>query len=252
MINKLQLIFTNVTNFYLVFLDRFGLVKNYIIYYLNNTLVFVARAGTEDVSEIVVVSSGYEYPLKEIQFSKNPVILDFGSFIGTFSLYAANFLKNKCKIYAFEPNSDNYSMLIANICLNKCTSIVPYNLAVSDYAGPGSLANSINKNDAYYLKYAGKLQNNCMVTTVKDIWRDNNLNKIDLLKMDIEGEEYKLFLDKQTYGFFKNNVHYILLEIHTINDHYNYDFLYEIIKDDFIISRTHSNILKLENTKWKK
>lgn len=59
------------------------------------------------------------------------VFMDVGANIGLYCLYAAS-LNSRCKIYAFEPESQNFSRLCRNIVLNKIMNIVPCNFPLAD------------------------------------------------------------------------------------------------------------------------
>ena len=48
----------------------------------------------------------------------------------------------------------------------------------------------------------------------KDFIHENNISKIDFLKVDIEGGEYNIFCDEENFKFIKKNVHKIAMELH--------------------------------------
>lgn len=59
------------------------------------------------------------------------VLFDVGANIGLYSMYAA--VKTGCKVYAFEPESQNFGLLCYHIYVNNLVGrIVPYCLGISD------------------------------------------------------------------------------------------------------------------------
>lgn len=249
---KLILIVKTIENFPTAILDKIGFIHGNILYKIRNkNMKFIARSGTEDMAEITVVTSGYEYGINSIKLLKNPTIVDLGGHIGTFSILMARKLKDKCRIFTFEPDEDNYSLLEQNINLNKIKSITPQKLAISDYVGKGFLKKEKMNTDAYHLDLSKKKSTNCEISTLPVVLKKQKLNKVDLLKMDIEGAEYNIFQHKQSLDYILENVHFIFMEYHDINKRLNYELIQEIIEKNFRIIKKRSNILTLENMQWK-
>lgn len=249
---KIFLIIKTVSNFHTAFLDKLGFLHEKTLYKIRNRKMnFVARGGTEDMAEIVVVTSGYEYKLESIKLPKSPVIVDLGGHIGTFSIYIARMLKDNCKIYTYEPDKDNYKILKQNIALNKIKSVYPKNIAISDYIGKGHLKIEKMNTDAYHLDLSKGKTLNCSVSTLRKELSTHKVQKIDLLKIDIEGGEYKIFLDKSSLDYIRKSVHYIFIEYHDIDSQYNYSRIKKIIEENFRILHRRANILTLENLFWK-
>jgi FkbM family methyltransferase len=249
---KLFLLVKTIQNFFTAFLDAFGLLHKDVLYKIRNKdLKFYARAGTQDMAEIVVVASGSEYDLYDIKsLLVNPIVVDIGGHIGTFSIPLAKMLKNKCKIFIFEPDKDNFDLLLRNIKLNKVNSIFPKNIAISDYVGGGFLKTQGINPDAYSLDKSRK-DFNCKVSTLSEEMQLKKITKIDILKMDIEGGEYKIFSDKKSLNFILKNVHYFFMEYHNIDRHYNYSLIQKIIENNFRVINKHGVTLSLENLHWK-
>jgi len=251
MLFKLILVIKTIVNFPTAILDRLKILRGSVTYKIRNkNLRFIARAGTEDIAEIAVVASGYEYNTNSISLPHKPVIVDLGGHIGSFSIYMARVLKDKCRIYTFEPDDENYSLLVKNIALNKIKSIFPKKVAISDYVGKGYLKKEGMNNDAYYLDNSKKKTPNCKISTLSAIARSNKIKKIDLLKMDIEGGEYKIFQDKKSLDYIRNNVHYIFMEYHNIDKIRNYSKIKKTIEKNFNVLNERTNILSLENLQW--
>lgn len=243
-ISKLVLVILTIVNFPTAILDRLRLLKGEVKYNLRNGISFFARSGTEDLAEIAVVASGSEYKTESIDLPSNSTIVDLGGHIGTFSVLTAKQLRNRCKIYTFEPDIENFKILQKNIILNKITSVYPKNIAISDYVGKGYLKTEKMNTDAYHLALGKNKKNNCIVNTLPYALREHRIKKINLLKMDIEGEERNIFKHKASLTYIKKMVHYIFIEI---DPHYGSSQMKKIIDENFIILNRHKNILTLEN-----
>ena len=64
-------------------------------------------------------------------FSKNDILIDIGANVGMYSLRAA--VKYGVKVYAFEPESQNYAILCKNIMINNAADkVIGYCIAISD------------------------------------------------------------------------------------------------------------------------
>lgn len=254
MLYKLYLVIKTIKNFPVALFDKLGFIHGFIIYKIRGTpLEISARGGTEDMAEIVVVLSGDEYDLKKIVLPKNPTIFDLGAHIGTFSIYISHKLKNKCKIFAYEPDNENFKLAQKNLQVNKVKNINLQRLAISDYKGKGFLEKRNLNTDAYHLEFSkkSKLEKNCDVSTIIAEVKKERIKKIDILKMDIEGGEYSIFLHKPSLMYIKKNVHFIFIEVHNINKNLNYSKIEKIIEDNFKIIGKKKSVLTLENLKLK-
>lgn len=254
MILKLILVVKTIKNFHTAFLDKLGFIHGTIIYKIRNSpLQVYARGGTEDMAEIVVVISGDEYDLKPMDLPSRPIVFDLGAHIGAFSLYMTFKIKKRCEIFAFEPDDGNYQILNQNIQKNKIKSVHINKLAISDYTGKGFLEKRNLNTDAYHLEFSKKrkVAKNCNVSTIINAAKNAKVKKIDILKMDIEGAEYSIFLHKQSLNFIKENVRYIFMEFHNISKDLNYTRIEKIINKNFQIIGRRKNVLTLRSLSWK-
>lgn len=252
-IKKLFLVVKVIKNFHIAILDRLGIIHGTVLYKLRDPKIeLYARAGTEDIAEIAVIASGSEYNLDLIKLSKSPTILDLGGHIGAFSIPVATKLNNVCTIHTFEPQKDNYKLLLRNIKQNKAISIHPQNIAISNRNGKGFL-HSITKNtDAYYLEKKSKKKPNCVVKTLPDSLKNYKISTIDIVKIDIEGGEYQLFQHLDTMEFLRNHAKYIFMEFHNIDEDQNYSVIEKATKGSFRVIEKTSNTVVLKNAKQNK
>ena len=191
-------------------------------------ITFNCRNGSADnaIAEIVIDSD--EYGLAKTTLEPAPTIIDIGANIGAFSLYANSLFKDS-KIYAYEPEANNFFILKKNITENNAKNIFPFQTAISSKKQKLKLFD-IGKEDNDFTQgkntggYTLIPKNNATAVDInqtvecislKDIFEENKLKEIDLLKLDCEGAEYDIFypLPKEYFGKIKN----IILESHNRN-----------------------------------
>jgi FkbM family methyltransferase len=130
-------------------------------------------------------------------------VLDIGANIGMFSLVASRVLKNKGVIHAFEPSQSTYNILNQNITNNNCNNVKLHRLALSDANGILTLSTPNIKygTDAFaYLSNSQDTTGNkddqtesVEVKTLDHFLSENNIEKVDLIKIDVEGAELLCF-----------------------------------------------------------
>lgn len=124
--------------------------------------------------------------------SKNDNFLDLGSNIGYFSLIASNIVKENGTVYAFEPMPPTIERLKANIALNKINNIQIIKKAASNKSGIVRFKTPSDK-----IRNSGRssmrtIEENFIELDVEMVAIDSMLDdikKIRLIKMDIEGAE---------------------------------------------------------------
>lgn len=162
-----------------------------------------------DLITVIVVFCKKDYGI----IDKGSIVIDIGANIGVFTLYAA--ICQAEKIYAFEPNKAAYDLLCENIKFNQIENKVKlFNIAVwnkdNDYIFIPKESSPYNKSldvVAEQEKY-----DKIRTQTLKTIFEENNVNNVNLLKLDCEGAEFKIIpeLDTTYYNF----IDQIKLECH--------------------------------------
>lgn len=131
--------------------------------------------------------------LKE-ELSEGMHVVDIGANIGYYALIEAQIVSNIGKVYAIEPELSNFELLKKNVQVNCFDNIVEtFQLAIADKDGPSKLYIS----DASNLHSLFNLENTSedryiiiKTSTLDNFLRDKT--RIDLIRMDIEGFEYKV------------------------------------------------------------
>jgi FkbM family methyltransferase len=123
------------------------------------------------------------------------VFVDIGAHIGLFTLIAARRVGNTGRVYAFEPCSETYQRLLANVELNRLTNVSCYQLALSDRATQLDMTTSLDGYDAWNSLTRPIMGNSFAVETVNAVrWDDfvqerNLIGHVTMMKIDVEGWE---------------------------------------------------------------
>ena len=119
-------------------------------------------------------------------------VLDIGANIGLHSI-----LLNKCgyEIRAYEPDPTHFNILKQNLAYNNCSSVQPFNSAVSTVAGEKQFTRVLGNTTSSHLTGSkadpyGDLET--FPVTVVDI--ASIIGWADLIKLDAEGHEKDIFL----------------------------------------------------------
>ncbi len=170
--------------------------------------LFFEKKRIEEQDKIRIVSGHFEYRgfktcfpaiINLVDFScykvsnrRIKIALDLGGFIGD-TAYAIYRTLSPDKIFVFEPNPENMSILRQNIKLNSLDKfVVPVEMAVGLKEGRFSFkmaggasgllgSNVLSSNDSVI---------NVKVTSIDNFVKKNKINKVDFIKMDIEGAEF--------------------------------------------------------------
>lgn len=203
-------------------------------------------------------SAIYEIFQKKNRNNKDLIIFDVGANIGNYSIDINDKFSQKT-IYSFEPSINTYNNLVTNT--KAIQNIKTFNFGMGETIGKmklyncseqsGELASVYNKNDVSDNDFTVINMN-----TIDNFSTDNNIDIIDILKIDTEGHDFivlngcqkmiddnKVFCIQFEYGP-QNIYSRILLKDFFDKYHKKYDF-YRIVKDGILPVNKYS--ISIEN-----
>lgn len=162
----------------------------------NEKEINFIHTNTRYVSE-VIFDKCY-FPNDDFEIKPNYVVVDLGANIGIFTLMAAQYA-NQGKVFALEPIDLYFNCLSENIKENSLNNIIPIKSAISKTSGE--------------IKISGEMHNQvqiCSCLSMNDFIQKYNIQKIDFLKIDVEGAEFPIFKDTS----WLDKVNLIAMEVH--------------------------------------
>lgn len=173
----------------------------------------LVRNGNTDVA-YATPNQGTEWRVDTL-FSKEPetiewiagfqpgeILVDIGANVGMYTIWAAK--TRGVRVYAFEPESQNYALLYKNIVLNNLSKqVVAYCAALSDQGGysllhlnrfeTGSACHSLGEKVNYQLEYRdSEVSQGCISTTLDSLVMTGVVPVPDHIKIDVDGFEHKV------------------------------------------------------------
>src|SRR5439155_882885 len=123
----------------------------------------------------------------------NSVFVDVGAYFGYYSIVAAHSSKGTAKIYAFEPLSANFTRLLENLQLNGLSNVRTFKVAIGGATAEADfeIPPATNRGTGRIVKIArpNRPVEKVGVLTLDAFVEAEQLSKIDLLKIDVEGSE---------------------------------------------------------------
>lgn len=131
---------------------------------------------------------------------KGWTVFDVGAMRGYITVLAANIVGLSGQVHSFEPEEKNYQRLLENISLNHYKNVTANKLAVYDRVGVLSL--NVFKERGWHSMgipvVGGKeiqpiQKQNIRAITLDSYCQTKQINKINLVKIDVEGAEKNVF-----------------------------------------------------------
>lgn len=168
--------------------------------FIINTRDDARQKGDIDVIRCVLEADGYKLS-KFGSLIIPKIIVDIGGHIGSFALKAKSVWKD-AKIIAFEPNLKNAELYQQNIIDNKLSDVKIYSDAISyeknktiltdgpRATGGGFLCTEERASKDLGVYYVSR--SNLSLLTLEEAMTRENIDHIDLLKIDCEGSEREI------------------------------------------------------------
>ena len=172
-------------------------------------------------------------------FDRHDILIDIGANVGMYSLRAA--VKHGIKVYAFEPESQNYAVLCKNIMINNAADkILAYCVAISDDPDITNNANfdklnlsSLNAGDSchsfgddidFNLKpKKSTFRQGCVSISLDYFMETSEVRHSDQnihIKIDVDGIEHKV-VASAAHTIQSNRIQSLLIELNTNLDEHN-------------------------------
>lgn len=171
-------------------------------------------------------------------------VIDIGAAFGDFSIFAA-YGNPKTIIYAFEPFPESYGLLIKNLTLNAIDNVIAFQKAV--WCRDGDL--SLDLVDGEPLKVVSKdadttfEKDDTMVIealTLACFLDEKGLEKVDLLKLDVEGAEYEILMEAPAA---LSKIERIIMEYHDIDSKKNHQHLVSFLEGKGFSVNWYQNVV---------
>lgn len=130
------------------------------------------------------------------------IIIDVGANSGLYSILFSKLVGSGGKVYAFEPDKCTFHLLEKNLFLNNCQNVDAYNFALSNKQSQIEMISfntdvyNLQSGDSFkYMKevlpssVSENTSQQMMAYKMDDITEVKALNKIDFIKIDVEGAE---------------------------------------------------------------
>ncbi|HLF75970.1 MAG TPA: FkbM family methyltransferase [Dehalococcoidia bacterium] len=166
------------------------------------------RPGTSDIWNYQQIFDQDEYNLP---FPEEPkVIVDAGAYVGFASIYFASRYP-KARIIALEPDDDNYALLQENV--RNYANVSPLKAALWGDSVALDVVDGGNKQWGLQTRPASMqpAKSRVAALTVDELMRNYSLDRIDILKIDIEGSEREVFAHPEAWI---DGVQSMVVELH--------------------------------------
>lgn len=120
------------------------------------------------------------------------IIFDVGANFGYYSIILSSALRKQCTVHAFEPNPPTCDRLLKNIELNDLGDVINvHRIGLSDTEGRGSMIERSDNSGAATIDTTSD-EGSAILTTLDEFCEAQRIDRIDFMKIDIEGFEERL------------------------------------------------------------
>lgn len=159
---------------------------------IDGNKIFLDKEDTLGLSRNEVWEEFETEFVKKI-IKEGDVVLDIGANIGYYTLIFAKLVGDNGRVFAFEPEPENFAILKKNVEANGYKNVVLIQKGLSDETGQVKLyLAEKNKGDHRIFDSGdGRRAVEIHVSRLDDYFRDS-YDKINFIKMDVQGTEYKV------------------------------------------------------------
>lgn len=169
------------------------LAVNEVITQIHGIKMIIRTSEFDGISHELLYEGAHEqYETKLFRqfLTEGMTIVDIGANIGYYTLLGAKLVGDKGRVFAFEPEPQNFALLTRNIELNKYRNIVAVRKAVSNKTGKADLFLNRQAGAHGFLPDREDVVGVTTVETVSlDGYFEGSESPIDIIKIDVEGAE---------------------------------------------------------------
>ena len=165
-----------------------------------------------------------------VEVEKNDVVIDCGGAIGDTAVYFAS--KGCSKVYVYEFIPSSLQMIDAQLKLNPTMNDTIEVVENAVWKESGITLSYVDRGNASQVGEYGLYPNNVVTLSIDELVKKNNIKKVDIIKMDIEGAEYEALLGaKETIKRFKPKL--MISVYHKKDDLYTIPTLIKSMSEDY-------------------
>jgi len=151
------------------------------------------------------------------KLTKGMHCIDIGSNIGYYAILESSKIGDNGTVWSIEPSPQNFETLTKNIILNQRKNIKCYNIAIGDENGKIDFVISEKSNWSKIKNKIDHIENGDKIIQVDIMTLDsfsqkNEIKKVDLLRMDVEGYERNII--EGSINFLEKFKPILMIEVH--------------------------------------
>ncbi len=172
-------------------------------------------------------------------------VVDIGAGVGDFSILAA-YSHPDAKVFAYEPFPGSFELLEKNLVQNGVKNVITHPQAV--WGQNGSLILDLSGGEPLQMTSHDKeIQDDqrneitVQAVTLHDILNGQEIERIDLLKLDCEGAEYSILMEAPKDIL--DRIDRIIMEVHELDGNRNHEILRSFLEGSGYQVKWHPNIV---------
>jgi len=171
--------------------------------------------------------------LQNYRIKEGDIVFDCGAYCGSTTYFLSKAAGENGKVFAFEPDEENFNALLKNIELHNLKNVIPIKkglwsksdtLEFNEEASLGGAITSITAR--LFNKKIRKIE----VVSLSDIFAEYNLDKINFVKMDIEGAEIQAIEGAKEF-IKEKNINFAIASYHIVDGKMTYETLENIFRN---------------------
>ena len=151
-------------------------------------------------------------------FKPTDTIIDVGANIGYTTLLFSK-ATPAGKVFSIEPSKELFNTVTEHLCLNKIKNVIGLNIGLGEKAMSALLykvsENNSGMNRVFEHTETSFNSESIIIKTLDDVVKEQKIEKVDAIKIDVEGYEYKIL--KGAYNTLRSYKPVLLIEIDNFN-----------------------------------